>query len=452
MQHIDIVDYLLLPVYLFLFYVIVKKRSIKYTDEDLRRFFFTAFFLRMFGSVAYSMMVQYYYGYGDSFTFYVGSNFLRDEIIKDPSNISYFFDSAENVKNWYRFQVGDANYTGYFGVASNLFIMKISAIISFFSFNKYLIISLFFGLFSFAGQWRLFRVFCHINNEQHRKLLAWAVLYTPSIWFWGSGLMKDSVCLGGLGFIIHILYKMFVRKKFSLGDLLFLFLMLYVVFNIKSYIIIILAVSLSTLVFSRIMTPLKHAFIKTLVVLGFLVVTVTIAVVSNFSAQLQILAEESQVQVAYFQHNYEVTREIDETSRAEIKFAAVDASVEGLLAHSPVALFTCLYRPFIWESGKAIIFFASLESMLMLLATLYLLLKMRVIRFFSTIFSNEYILFSFVISVLFAVVIGFTTYNFGTMVRYKIVLMPFYYFMLVSLYTKLMNKKNGVPVSLPSRV
>ena len=68
MQHITIIDYLLLPVYLYIFYIIVRKRSVKYTDAGLRKIFLTAFFLRMFGSFAYSMMVQYYYGYGDSFT------------------------------------------------------------------------------------------------------------------------------------------------------------------------------------------------------------------------------------------------------------------------------------------------------------------------------------------------------------------------------------------------
>ena len=205
MQNITIFDYLLLPVYLFIFYIIVKKRSIKYTDAEIRKFFLMAFFLRMFGAVAYSMMVQYYYGYGDSFIYYAGSNYLRDHLLQDANNIKYFFASAEDVKKWYDFEVGDINYAGYYGVASNLFIMKVSAILSFLAFNKFLIISLFFGFFSFAGQWRLFRVFNAINKGRHSKLLAWAVLYTPSIWFWGSGLMKDSICIGGISFIVYYL-------------------------------------------------------------------------------------------------------------------------------------------------------------------------------------------------------------------------------------------------------
>ena len=270
MQNITIFDYLLLPVYLFIFYIIVKKRSIKYTDAEIRKFFFIAFFLRMFGAVAYSMMVQYYYGYGDSFIYYAGSNYLRDHLLQDANNIKYFFASAEDVKKWYDFEVGDISYSGYYGVASNLFVMKVSAILSFLAFNKFLIISLFFGFFSFAGQWRLFRVFNDINKGRHTKLLAWAVLYTPSIWFWGSGLMKDSICIGGIGFIVYYLYEIFIKKNFSLKRLLMLALMVYLVGSIKSYIIIILTVSLATIIFFNLISGFKNIVVKAVVVLIFL--------------------------------------------------------------------------------------------------------------------------------------------------------------------------------------
>ena len=123
MQYITIYDYLLLPVYLFIFYVIVKKVSVKYPDAELRKYFFIAFFLHMFGAVAYAMMVQYYYGYGDSFIFYYGSDFLSTQVTQDPGNIKYFFKSAAEVKTWYDFEVGDLSYAGYFGIDSNLLVM-----------------------------------------------------------------------------------------------------------------------------------------------------------------------------------------------------------------------------------------------------------------------------------------------------------------------------------------
>ncbi|HEX2682366.1 MAG TPA: hypothetical protein VHL77_00440, partial [Ferruginibacter sp.] len=142
-----------------------------------------------------------------------------------------------------------------------------------------------------------------------------------------------------------------------------------------------------------------------------------------------------------FQKNYQAT---EDEGKGSLSAKEIDASVSGMLLHSPVAIFTCLFRPFIWESRKIVILFTSLESMLLLVATLYLLFKMRFFGFFRNIFGNKYLLFSFVLSMLFALIIGFTTYNFGTMVRYKIMLMPFYYFMLVHLYSIYVEKKRGV--------
>ncbi len=441
MQYITIFDYLLLPVYLFIFYAIVKKVAVKYPDAELRKYFFMAFYLHMFGAVAYALMVQYYYGYGDSFVFYYGSDFLSTRLLRDPGNYQYFLKSAEDVKTWYDFEVGDMNYSGYFGISSNLFVMKISALLSFLAFNKYLIITLFFGLFAFAGVWKLFLVFKDINKDKEVKLLAWAILYTPSIWFWGSGLIKDSICIGGIGFIIHFLYKFFVKKEVSLKNIISLIVLAYIVGTIKSYIIIVLSVSLSVFVFYKFVTPFKNLVIRGFIIMIFLTVVLLVAFVANFGEQLQQLADESKVQVDTYQKNYDAVQMEDERSKGSVKSDEIDASISGLLLHSPVAIFTCLFRPFIWESRKIFILFSALEATLLLFATLYLLFKMKFLDFLKGIFSNPFVLSFFIMSIIFALIIGFTTYNFGTMARYKIILLPFYFFTLVSLYTSLIEKK-----------
>ncbi len=440
MQYITVFDYLLLPVYLYVFYIIIKKRSVKYTDPELRKYFFVSFFLHMFGAVAYALMVQYYYGYGDSFVFYYGSDFLSKQVAQDAGNIQYFFKPAAEVKLWYDTEMGDINYSGYFGIASNLFIMKIAAVLSLFSFNKYIIITIFFGAFSFAGLWKLFLVFKDINKDKQLKLLAWGVLYVPSVWFWGSGLMKDSICLGGIGFIIHYMYRIFIKKEFSIKSIIALAALVYIVGSIKSYIIIVLVIGLAVFVFYKFVTPFKNLVIRGFIILIFLTAIITVAFITNFGEQLQELADESKVQVDAYQRNYDAVQNEDERSRGNVKSGEIDPSVSGLILHSPIAIFTSLFRPFIWESRKIFILFSSLESFLLLLCTTYIMIKLRFLVFFREIFSNPFVLSSFFIAILFALIIGFTTYNFGTMARYKIVLLPFYFFTLVYLYTAYTDK------------
>jgi len=283
MQIITIYDFLLLPVYLSIFYFFAKHRAIKITDADLRKIFIIAFGLRMFGSIAYSFLVQYYYGYGDSFTYYNGGDFIVKQILADFGNLKYLFVSAEELQRIYSIEEGSVGgVNGYIGTSANVAVMKASVVIAALSFNKFLITSLFFALFSFAGQWKLFLVFNDINEGKQKKLMAFAVLYTPSIWFWSSGLLKESICLGALGFIIHFLYKIFIKKKVAIRDLLALAVFVYVVLFIKSYIIVILAVSLAAFLFYNLISIFKNIVIKAFIVLLFIIASSSMAFVLNF--------------------------------------------------------------------------------------------------------------------------------------------------------------------------
>ncbi|MBP6432991.1 MAG: hypothetical protein KA319_14615 [Ferruginibacter sp.] len=441
MQIITVYDFLLLPLYLALFYYFIKRKAAGYGDLEIKRIFFIAFGLRMFGSVAYSLVVQYYYGYGDSFTYYTGSDFIHKQLSQNISNIKYFFVSATEFQSWYNAEEGSTYFSGWMGISSSIMVMKIAGLLSFISFNKFVIISLLFGLFSFAGQWKLFMVFNDYNKGKNKMLLAYAVLYTPSIWFWGSGLMKDSICLGAVGFIVSILYKNIVKKQISFREwLLFPFLVL-LVYSLKSYIIIVLIMSVMAVVFVRYVWQLKNVLVRIGVITLFLIISGLVITFSDFSTEINDIVEESYSQVQTFQKNYQETQNEDETSKAGFELGKVDATLSGMLLKSPGVIFSCLFRPFLWESKKIVILFTALESTILLLATLYLLFKTRLVGFFRIIFSNQLILFSFVLSILFALIIGFTTFNFGTMTRYKIMLMPFYYFMLVAIYSKLKDNE-----------
>jgi len=297
------------------------------------------------------------------------------------------------------------------------------------------------GFFSFAGQWKLFQVFNDYNKGKNQNILAIAVLYSPSIWFWGSGLMKDSICIGAMGFVINILYKNIVKKQFSFREWILLPFLIYLIFILKSYIIIILFISIMIVVFVRYVWQLKNLILRIVVIFLFLSMSALFLAFSDFSAEINGLVEESYSQVQTFQHSYNTLQGEDENSKAGFELGTLDASLSGLVVKSPQVIFSCLFRPFLWESKKIIILFTALESTILLLSTIFLLFKTRFVGFFRIIFSNPLILFSFVLSILFALIIGFTTFNFGTMTRYKIILLPFYYFMLASVYTKTLGAK-----------
>lgn len=438
---INFLDYVLLPFYLLLFYAFTKRLANKLNDPELKKIMLNAFWLRMLGTVAYTMVVQYYYGYGDSITYYVGAQFFRAEISEDIGAFSNLFAPFDEMEDLYTAKSTFAAFTGYFSAPASNMVMRIATFFSYISFNSFMIISLFFGMFSFLGQWKLFKVFDSVNKQQSRKVLAIAVLYTPSIWFWGSGLLKDSICLGSLGLIIHILYRFFARKKFSFINLIFLCALVLIVNAIKSYIVTIAAVGLAVMFFALFLKSIKIKIFRIALTFMACVAFAGLFYAGDFTGQINDIAVESLAQIEYFQKNYQASSDSDESSKSGFGIGEVSASPAALLLKSPLVIFTCLYRPFVLESRKVFILFTSLETTSFLFFTIYLMFKMGFFNFFRKIFASPSLVFCFTLSILFALVIGFTTFNFGTMIRYKIIVLPFFYFMLVHLYTHYVLKK-----------
>lgn len=434
MQYIDIYDYILLPVYLFTFYFIIALKSKKYAGTDLRKYCITAFFLHMLGSFLYCMVIQYFYGYGDSFGFYQGSNFIRKIITATGDPFSTFLMSGKDFEKIYGIS-SDSDFilpTG-IGINSNLTIMKISAILSYISFNCYVIISMFFGVFAFTGLWKLYLTFNEIAGTKMQKILAFAILYTPSICFWGSGLIKDSICLGSIGFICSYLYKIFIIKKIGIREVFFLFLFFYLLFTIKTYLATVLFISLLLSYVLYVIIKSKKNILKLAIVIFFVLASISILTLS-LSSNLNSIIEDSKKEITTFKTVYANSDQEDERSMAGFSASDIEINLPNIILRCPVALSTTLFRPFLWESKKPIIFFSALESLLMLLATLYVLLSCRILRFFYYIFTDPYLLFCFTMTLLLGIIIGFSTFNFGSLVRYRLPILPFYFFMLLRIY------------------
>jgi len=114
----------------------------------------------------------------------------------------------------------------------------------------------------------------------------------------------------------------------------------------------------------------------------------------------------------------------------------IDYTPLGMIKVFPKAVNVSLFRPYIWEARKPILIPAALEGLISLFFTIRLIYKAGFIRFFKLILTNPEVQFCLVFSMIFAFSVGFTSYNFGSLVRYKIPLMPFYYIALFILADK----------------
>jgi len=146
--------------------------------------------------------------------------------------------------------------------------------------------------------------------------------------------------------------------------------------------------------------------------------------------------------ISGYQKNYQ-----KQESRADGSYFSLgveyDGSLGSLLKVAPAAIVATFFRPFIWETRNASTLLSSLESLSLLLFTLFVLRKTGLKKFISTIFKKAIVLYCFMFSMVFALFVGATTLNFGTLVRYKIPCMPFY---VCSLFLILYFNGKGKPL------
>jgi hypothetical protein len=121
-----------------------------------------------------------------------------------------------------------------------------------------------------------------------------------------------------------------------------------------------------------------------------------------------------------------------------------DGSIGGLIKMAPVFIGTTFFRPFIWESRKLTTLLSSLEGMTLLIFTLSVFKKAGLKTVFQTLTKNPLAMYCFLFSVIFALFVGATTLNFGTLCRYKIPCMPFYVISIFLIQDTALKKKESL--------
>jgi hypothetical protein len=421
----DIVDYLLFPFYVLAFFFLVKYRLKKNADPVLRKFYKRAFWIRVVSCFAFSIFLIYI-SPGDSFGTYYGEALnIYKQSLNDVSVIGkMIFTSAKNIdESLFSKDIGGAIV---FADENNYMVVRVAAIFLFFSFGKYLIANLFFSLLAFEGCWRLYKFF----YEQYpalQKQLAIAILYFPTFIFWSSGIGKEAICISGMGFITYGLYSILVKKKNIIASTIVVIFFTYILLNVKVYIIVSYLPFLIYFIVVTNVLKVKNQLLKILIgpaivllsILGF------VGIILASKDTLGVYAIDGLTETVQKQQtNFQLQENISE-SNFDLG-ADYDGSILGLAKVAPFAIGAALFRPFIWEAKKPSTFLSSLESLALILFTIYVLFKVGPLQFFKQFYKKPIVAYCFFYSILFSVFVGATTLNFGSLVRYKIPCLPFY--------------------------
>jgi len=437
MQYITITDYLLLPIYIFIvFLVAIYFRNKNYSQKHpLRKYFLWAFSLKIFGGIFVGLIYQYYYKGGDTLNYWnhtlIINSSLQDSFTTwlklVTSSVSQYDTDVFPYTAQMQWYTSPADY----------FVPAFGAFLGLFTISTYLPTAVIFAALSFMGVWKLFVVFTKLYPKL-TKQMAIAFLFIPSVIFWGSGFMKDTITFSCIGWVTHFFFQIFFENKKIIANSIGALFFLYLIYIIKPYIVIaflpaafLWGVGLFSykIVNKRLITVVKYFLY--LVAIGALIV-----IGSQFQTELfgqyniESLAYKSLSTRDYL---YRVSTEQEGSGYT---LGEVDNTLTGMIAKAPEAVNVTLFRPYIWEARKPIVILSALESLFFLGFTIVVIFRNNPFRFFRRVFIDETLQFCIIFTLIFAFAVGISTSNFGSLSRYKIPCVPFYAAFLFILFYK----------------
>jgi hypothetical protein len=115
-----------------------------------------------------------------------------------------------------------------------------------------------------------------------------------------------------------------------------------------------------------------------------------------------------------------------------------------VLRSIPKALYTALFRPYLWESNNLLSLLSACESAVVLVGTLSILVLLVFRKKLISLLNTPSILFMFILSLTFFYFAAISSSNFGTLVRYKSIFMPFYLIALAVLLSRILRKQQSL--------
>ena len=276
----------------------------------------------------------------------------------------------------------------------NRTMIRINLFLRLFSGGNIYVHSLFFSFFAFIGSWALFKALVSFFQKKEYLLLS-GILLIPSVLFWSSSIMKETLIIAELGFLVFFLIN---KKYFGV------FVFLGMLFFTKIYVF----AALLPGVVSFFMMTEKDRLLSLKVVgvhLGFLL----LVWLSSFSPYniVEIIANK--------QNDFiNMVQQVSAGSAFEMN--RLQPHFFSIMQQVPAGFFNGLLRPLPSDVHNAFGMMAVAENGILVFFLLVLLFFFR--RSHKSIRGIEMLLLSF--SFILIILVGLTTPVAGAIVRYRI--------------------------------
>lgn len=389
-----------------------------------QRVLWAAYAAQVLASLAHVMItVVIYRGSGDMGSYLLRGREYAGALTRDPTLIPELFLAL--LQRSHNFPIPillDGSSTGSMNALAGLLVFLLG--------DSMFQLSIGVAILSLFGQLAIYRVFRDFVSVAHRPRALLAAMFVPSVLFWSGGYMKESLGLAGLGFAVLALHWVIRGERRPASALLMVAGVMLIMFS-KPYILLPLFVAGSfwwyvhrTRESQGLVLLLTQPFYAVLLVAG---IVGALYVVGTILPRYSL---ESFADVAAKHQGYYASQ----TSGSSFAFGnPEERSLMGQLAFAPLALLTALFRPFLFEVRNLTMAMAALETSLVIGLTALMFVRSGFLRIYLFVLRNPLLTFCLVFTLMFAVAVGLTTANFGTLSRYRAPMMPFYAYLVLLL-------------------
>lgn len=418
-------DFIVTPLLIIIIYSVAYVIRPRVTNSFTRPYFFPALTVKIFGAIALGIIYQFYYSGGDTFNFHThGSRHIWDAFMDSPTKGLALLFSDGSTHGVYQY----ASKIYFLNDQSSYFVIRIAALFDLLTFSTYSATAVLFALISFGGGWAFFTYMCRIKPNLS-GWIALAILFIPSVVFWGSGLMKDTLTFAALGFLTFALGNVY-EKRNVLSSLLIMALSMFVIFSIKKYILFCFLPAGMVWFYMLKVRSIQSQVLKILIVPFFITVIIGAAYYSlllvgegDTRYSLDKIAETAKITA------YDIRYWTGKEAGSGYSLGELEGTFSSMLSLTPQAINVSLFRPYVWEVQNPLMALSAVEGLILMIFTIYVVIRKRVHLIQAL--REPIVLFCMVFSLTFAFAVGVSTYNFGTLSRYKIPLMPFYLLALI---------------------
>jgi hypothetical protein len=425
---ISFVDFIIPPILIILIFLYAKRVQLRHIGANPSyKYFVWGLFVKIFGGIAVCLVYIFYYGGGDTLNYYNDCTVYVNMLFKSPEALLDLI-TGPHSETWFALD-DTTGYMYYFSDPHALAVVKLCWLLCLITFKSFLGMTILIALISYWPIWRLYQVLLG-EFPKLTKEFAVALLFIPSVFFWGSGLLKDtitfsSVCLFASSYCIILTRKQDYFKNFILIVISSVFLIW-----IKPYIFFALLPG-SILWYGGIQIfRVRNALVQSLTT-PFLIIVSLLCGYVMLNLMSNVLGEYSLDNVLDKAAISQNDLKSDYYQGSAFDIGSFDPTVAGILSKMPAAINAALFRPYLWETYNIAMMMSGIENLAMLAFTIYLIVKLRVYNLFRLMFRHRILFFTVYFSIFFSFSVGLSTSNFGSLVRYKIPAIPFF---LISLF------------------